>query len=283
MMKQSLKRRDFFTDKQIKFQVYGVKIGVKAERASYLEKVFPLLKKTYTNGLETVNEEDVEFHFYIKRVKGKGYALYRNDEVMTENPLREIFFDAVESQIRVTIAEFASSKVFLHAGVVSWKGRAIIFPGRSYAGKTTLVAELVKNGALYYSDEYAVLNEEGCVEPFPKWLSMRGIIDRHTQLDCSVESLGGRAGTDAIPVDMVLITEYDAQKKTPKAWHSRRLSVGQGIMEILPHTFPIRNKPKFVLEVLNKLATRAIIVKTVRGEAKKFAVTLLNYFESQMD
>lgn len=282
-MNRTLRRKDFFTDEQIKFQAYGVKIGVKAERASYLEKVFPLLKKIYTNGLETVSEREVEFHFYIKRVNGKGYELYRNDEIIAESPLREIFFDSVESQIRVTIGEYARSKVFLHAGVVGWKGKAIIIPGKSYSGKSTLVAELVKKGALYYSDEYAVLDTDGKVQPFPKWLSLRGIIDPYTQLDYSVESLGGTAGSDTIPAGMVLIMRYDESVKTSRGWKPERLSAGQGMMEILPHTLPIRNEPKFVLEVLNKLVTRAIIVKTVRGEAKEFAETLLNYFEYQTD
>lgn len=272
-------RRNFFNEGVIKFQAYGVKIGVKAEKKSYLEAVFPLLKKIYTAGLETVAGREIEYQFYIRRVKGKGFELYRNDELVLENQNREIFFDAVESSIRVTIAEYARAKVFLHAGVVGWKGRAIIIPGRSYAGKTTLVAELVKKGAVYYSDEYAVLDAEGNVQPFPKWLSLRGIINSHTQLDCSVESLGGVAGRATIPAGMVLMMRYDESAEVTSGWQPERLSRGQGIMEILPHTLPIRNQPEFVLQVLNKLTARAIIIKTIRGEAKEFAAVLLNYFE----
>ena len=59
-------------------------------------------------------------------------------------------------------------RVFVHAGVVGWKGHAIVIPGRSRSGKTTLVAELVKAGAEYYSDEFAVLDAEGRVHPFPE-------------------------------------------------------------------------------------------------------------------
>jgi hypothetical protein len=114
-------------------------------------------------------------------------------------------------------------------------------------------------------------------------LSLRGIIDPHTQLECSVESIGGIAGTKTIPVGMVLIAQYKKEKRIPKRWNPRRLSSGQAMMEILPHTVPIRNKPKFVLKVLNNLTSRAIIVKTVRGEAKDFANTLLNYFKIHTD
>ncbi|HLM60633.1 MAG TPA: hypothetical protein VK308_07515, partial [Pyrinomonadaceae bacterium] len=226
---------------------------------------------------------EVEYLFVIEKVEGGGLRLYRNGEIVIPNvPAKDTFFEMVESQIRVTIAEFAHSKVFLHAGVVGWKGKAIVIPALSFSGKTTLVAELAKKGALYYSDEYAVLDSDGNVQPFPKWLSLRGIINDYVQQDHPVESLGGVTGTETISVGMVLIAKYNKEKKIPKQWRPRRLSRGEGIMEILPHTLPIRNNPKFVLDVLNKLASRAIIVKTVRGEAKEFSDTLLNYFERQV-
>ena len=116
---------------------------------------------------------------------------------------------------------------------------------------------------------------------FPKWLSLRGIIDDSTQLDRPVEEIGGASAVETIPVGLVLIAKYRKGKKIPKKWQPVRLRQGEGIMEILPHTLPIRNKPKFVLEVLNKLTNRAIIVRTVRGEAVEFAETLLGYFEKQ--
>lgn len=277
------KRKDRFTENHIRFQAYGVKVGIEAEKQSHLKEIYSRLGRVFTGGLKPASESEIEYRFFVKRTRCGVYELYRNDEKTIEESDKEIFFDSVESQIRVTIAEFAREKVFLHAGVIGWKGRAIIIPATSYSGKTTLVAELAKKGALYYSDEYAILDADGNVEPFPKWLSLRGIIDDYTQLECSVESLGGVSGTETIPVKMILIARYDKKKKSPQKWRPKLLSGGQGMMEILPHTLPIRNKPEFVLKVLNKLVSRAIIVKTVRGEAKEFAETLLNFFEHNTD
>ena len=279
-------QNDFLIGKQLKFQAFGVKIGVEAEKILYLRKLYHLLEKTFPGGFEAVERQEIEYSFTIKSVKterGERFELFRNDEKVIEDAGGEFFFQMVESEIRITVAEFAVARVFLHAGVVAWKNQAIVIPARSYSGKSTLVAELVKKGAVYYSDEYAVLDASGNVQPFPKWLSLRGIIDPYTQLDCSVESIGGIAGTKTIPVGMVLIARYKKDKKIPEKWNPRKLSGGEAVMEILPHTLPIRNKPKFVLEVLNKLTSRAIIVKTVRGEAKDFADTLLNYFEIQTE
>lgn len=280
-MNKLLTRKDFLNGNQICFQKYGVKIGIQAAKISYLKEVYAALEKIFPKGLEPSAERETEFQFSIKSKKDGTFEFYLKAEKLFEHGDRELFFKMLESRIRITIAEFAAGKVFLHAGVVGWKGRAIIIPATSFSGKTTLVAEMVKKGADYYSDEYAVLDADGNVEPFPKWLSLRGIIDDATQMDCSVESIGGRAAVETIPAGLILIAKYKKGRKIPKKWQPKRLKPGEAIMEILPHTIPIRNKPEFVLEVLNKLANRAIIVKTVRGEAPAFAETLLGYFESQ--
>lgn len=259
---------------KIGIESYGVRIGIEtdmdpAELKRRLSKILP-------NGFKEIQVNSVEHNFLLARNK-TVFELYKNKERITEADSTELIFDQFESQLRITVAEFAVEKVFLHAGVVGWKGKAIIIPAKSFQGKTTLVAELVKKGAAYYSDEYAVLDENGFVHPFPKMLSMRGIIDNFTQLDLPVESLGGTAGTEPIPVAMVLITEYRKNAK----WKPERLSVGRGIMEILSHTIPIRHQPEFSLKVLNKMVNRAVITKTRRGEAAETANLLLDFFEKQ--
>ena len=49
-----------------------------------------------------------------------------------------------------TVAQRSRQMLFVHAGVVGWRGLAIVIPGRSHTGKSTLVAELVWRGAVYY-------------------------------------------------------------------------------------------------------------------------------------
>ena len=51
------------------------------------------------------------------------------------------------------IAQRATDHLFVHAGVVAWRGSAILMPGRSFAGKTTLVRTFLEEGATYYSDD----------------------------------------------------------------------------------------------------------------------------------
>ena len=61
----------------------------------------------------------------------------------------------------------AQDCLFVHAGVVGWQGKAILIPGRSFSGKTTLVKALIEAGATYYSDEFAILDRQGLVHPYP--------------------------------------------------------------------------------------------------------------------
>ena len=67
----------------------------------------------------------------------------------------------LESDLQITVALQAKNRLFVHAGVVGWRNRAILIPGRSFSGKSTLVEALVRAGASYYSDEFAVLDAKG--------------------------------------------------------------------------------------------------------------------------
>ncbi|MEJ7860031.1 MAG: hypothetical protein WKF90_00205 [Pyrinomonadaceae bacterium] len=266
---------------QIFIKVYGVKICIETNKKAFLKELKNEITRILPVKVEFINSQISDHTFYIEVSEGEKYELYKNEKSLGQM-LKSDVLVVFDSRLRLTVGEFAVSKVFLHAGVVSWKGEAIVIPANSFKGKTSLVAELVKKGALYYSDEYAVLNRDGCVEPFPKQLSLRGIVNEYAQVDRTVESLGGRKGTKKIPVGMILLTEFKPQLSTKK-WKPRLLSPGRGVMEILPHTISIRNDTKLALNVLNKIASRAIIAKSKRGEAKEFVDLLINFFENHVN
>lgn len=254
--------------------MYGVKVGIETNRKYFFDKIKSEIQNLLPIETFDLNFEKTNRRFSIKLFGKENFRVEIDNEkthfgVESEKCLSYFF-----SHLRVKVAEYAESKVFLHAGVVGWKKQAIIIPANSFKGKTTLVSELVKQGAEYYSDEYAVLDENGLVHPFPKMLSMRGIIDKYTQKDISAEEFG-KTGIDPLPVGLVLFTEFVKGAD----WEPESLSVGQSIMEILPHTIPIRYKPEFSLSVLNKILSRAIIAKSQRSEASQFAKILIEYFE----
>jgi hypothetical protein len=61
----------------------------------------------------------------------------------------------------------------VHAGAVLWGERALLLPGGTHAGKSSLVAELLRRGATYLSDEYALIDSNGLVHAYPRPLLLR--------------------------------------------------------------------------------------------------------------
>jgi len=168
-------------------------------------------------------------------------------------------------------------RVFVHAGVVGWKGQAIVIPGRSYSGKSTLVAELVRAGATYYSDEYAVLDSRGRVHPFDKPLELRDE-GQFRQTKVTAAELGGHSGTKPLPVGLVLMTQF----KSGARWRPRKLTAGKGVLEMLFNTVSARRSPEKALQTLQRVTAQADVLKGVRGNATEVVPAVLRRVEGRL-
>lgn len=196
--------------------------------------------------------------------------LYRDGDEIARTSDIEQLFETFESNLQLYIAEMSPRKVFVHAGVVGWRGQAILIPGRSMSGKTTLVHELVRAGAIYYSDEYAVLDERGRVHPFAKPLAIRQP-DNFKQVKHAVEEFGGRAGTTSLPVGLVVVSKY----RDGARWQPRRLTEGRGALELLANAIAARRQPKRVIATLQKVVRHAPVIKSARGKASNAVEAIL--------
>jgi hypothetical protein len=180
--------------------------------------------------------------------------------------------------MKMYVAEMARRRVFVHAGAVGWRGKAIIIPGRSFSGKSSLVAELVRRGATYYSDEYAVLDARGRVHPYPQPLAIRRS-GSAKQKKCWAADIGGVTGTKLLPVGRVIVSRYEAGRR----WRPERLSVGSAILELLDNTVPARRKPEVVVHALRSAVTGAVVLKGARGEARETAALILDACDLDRD
>jgi hypothetical protein len=178
-----------------------------------------------------------------------------------------------DTEMRLFIARKAPGVIFVHAGVVAHRGKTIVLPGLSFAGKTTLVAALVRAGARYYSDEFAVLDENGLVHPYAKRLSLRD--ENLIQFEHPVESFGGTAGDEPLPVGLIAVTSY----KPGGEWQPRRLTAGEGAMAMLSNTVPARERPEESLRAVKRAVGGAIALESERGEAEALAPLLLAELE----
>lgn len=208
--------------------------------------------------------------------RARRASVLHGDEVeLARTRAPEEILDVLEADLRHHVAEHARRRVFVHAGVVGFRGRAIVIPGRSHSGKSTLVGELIRAGATYYSDEYAVLDARGRVYPFAKPLSIReGIIFKRTTRR-PVESFGGEAGRKPLPVGLVVLCRY----RKGRRFRPKTLSAGQGTLEMVAHTVSARRDPAAALQALRQVAKGASIITSLRGEAEETAVRILEYAE----
>jgi hypothetical protein len=183
---------------------------------------------------------------------------------------------SLESISRFHVALYAPRRVFVHAGVVGWHDEAIVIPGMSFTGKSCLVDALVRAGATYYSDEFAVFDDRGYVHPYAKPITLRGKQDA-TDRKYRVESIGGRSGTRPIPVGLIVVSRY-----APGAhWHPHLVSPGQAALALLANTVCIRHRPEIALPVLRRAVEGAAAQSGRRGEAEQIAESLLSYLEKR--
>jgi hypothetical protein len=201
---------------------------------------------------------------------GATYQVLADGKLLVDGAAMAPALVQLGGQLTIHVAEYAPDFVFVHAGVVAWQGRALLLPGVSHAGKSTLVAELVRAGATYYSDEFALLDSQGRVHPFARDLRIRQP-GKPDQTSVPLTQLSGRAGTGALTVSMVVFAEYAENA----CWAPEPLSQGRAVLEMLLHTVPVQRTPARVLATVSATVKNAAVRKTLRGEAVPAAHALI--------
>ena len=252
----------------------GRHIGFRTDKPGLLKRI----QECFPPGWKPSDRQKVR-RVYSVRVAGQGggpgprktHNLYMNASRIERSRDLEYLLDRMEADLHLYVAERATRRIFVHAGVVGWEGRAIVLPGRTFTGKTTLVAELLRLGATYYSDEYAVLDAKGRVHPFPRPLSIRGDDPSVRAARRAPEAFDAEVGRTPLPVGLVALTRYRPEAR----WKPRRLSDGKGVMALLENTVPARRRPKASLATLRLVVAGAPVLKGARGEARATAEALL--------
>ena len=254
---------------------FGAHVGLRTNDPATL----PAMMETLPPGWEASSDAEVE-HLYsvVSFVTKQGAAgapaekawiLYDSwHHVVGPGPRDEIL-DALENAVRMKVAEFSPTRVFVHAGVVGWHGKAIVVPGKSFSGKSTLVAELTRAGAVYYSDEYAVFDDQGLVYPFLADASIRPPGD-FAGRPIAPTTLG-EVGSEPIPLGTVVSTRY----REDAAVELRPLSRAEGAMVLLANTVSARVAPERALPALRAAMTDASAVEGDRGEAREAVSAIL--------
>jgi hypothetical protein len=246
------------------FTAYGVEGAISADRPEVLERARVCLPPAWEDGPPA----PAKGRFSIT-AGGQGFEVSRDDVTRVVTPDLEIALNVLDAEVRAHVALRAPERVFVHAGVVAHAGGTIVIPGASFSGKTTLVAELIQAGATYYSDEFAVLDPDGRVHPYPKPLSIRN--GERWGVDHPAESLGATIGMEPLPAALIAVTSY----RPGARWAPERRSAGDGAMALLANTVPVRERPREALAAVSRAAADAVVLEGERGDAGATAAALL--------
>lgn len=183
--------------------------------------------------------------------------------------------DLLERRIRSKIALTAPDHVFVHAGVVELDGQAVVIPGYSFTGKTTLVGALLAAGCGYVSDEYAVLDRDGLVTPYPRPLSVRQADG--TRRHVAPED-GGRPVDELLAPAAVVTIPRGEGPMTLVRGRSR-----EAVMALINNTVSARARPAEAMSAAAAVARRATYWRGTRGDADEAAGLVMSRIRSEAE
>jgi hypothetical protein len=247
------------------FLAYGERFGVRSNSLDVMRTLVSLLPP----GTRECRSQKVERVFSVLHggpsrggpVK-RFHIAYTNEMKFARDLDLETVYEKFESEVHLHVASVAQTRVFIHAGVVALNGKAILVPGRSQSGKSTLTLEFIKAGATFYSDEYAVLDSRGRVYPFPRPMQFRdgdGLMQKRVRAD----EVGAGTGLKPLPIGLILLTKF----RSGASWRPQSIPSGRAVLKLLAHSVTTRNQPEASLKTVRVLASRAPVVSSPRGEA----------------
>jgi hypothetical protein len=254
---------------------YDFRIGVRSNDVDALDRVRRehLLSswKVRTTGSRRVE------HLYSIRI-GKApnrrglkvfHLLYAGGALLKRTDNLDELFDFFDMQLHVDVALSAAKRTFVHAAAVGFPGGAIIVPGRSHSGKSTLAKALADAGGVLYSDEFAVIDETGRVHPYPRPLSLRQ--KSGPPLRTPVEQHGGGPQLKPLRVAAVVLTRYERGA----LFRPATVTPGEAVLGMVENAPSMRMNSARDLRALGAVALNALRLRGPRGPARAAARVLL--------
>lgn len=176
-------------------------------------------------------------------------------------------WDRLESDLGLFAVERLTGLVAVHAATLVIDGSAMLLPGRSHAGKTTLALALAEAGATLASDEYALVDREGRVTgwPRPARVRLEGTDSRRVPV---------AAGAGPVPVGSVALLRYDpalVEGVLDVATPSR----ADAVVAVLDETVCARSRPDESLDAALSVTAAPRVLRGRRGEAASAAAALI--------
>jgi hypothetical protein len=243
---------------RIAFESDGVRISLSGNRAEVVDRLPGLVPP----GATACDPEEATESFGVIADPNGAYTFTRGNSPVSHGVDLEFGLALMQTQIRIYIGLKAPNRIFVHAGAVGVNGRAVLLPGRSFSGKTSLVAAFVRAGATYLSDEYAVLDESGLVHPYPIPLSVRDANNERSPI--AADQFGGATTDTPLKVGAIVVTSFNPGGR----WNPVELTPARAALALLHNTLAALERSAEALPVLRRATQGALLLEGERGEAE---------------
>jgi hypothetical protein len=178
--------------------------------------------------------------------------------------LRHLLWEANQQAIERT-----DDLVLVHAAGAVLDGGALIFPGPMGAGKSTLVASLVRAGAGYLTDEVVALDPlTQHVQPYPKYLALD---------DALVTPDSIRPGAVAAPAPPRLVVAPRYERGAVATLEPLRR--GEALSVVAQHAFHLDRHGAHKLDALAAMVERSLCFRLVSGDVDDATALLLGLLD----
>jgi hypothetical protein len=252
------------------YAAFGVSWEVRSDNASLYHALLDRLPPNATPS----TDRDMERCYVLRTLpatiseRDASYLLLADGRPLVRSSEATEVADAFEENVRWLVAERSPRRVFLRAGVVGWRDRAIVIPGGRGTGKSMLVRALVGAGASYFSDDYAVL-EGNMVQPYPSRVPCWPPLGQG--LSCWLQECSAQHEPKPVPVGVVLFSPY----QPGAVFKPKLISRGKALLGMFKQAVAAQRNPAHVLRILETVSRRCNALEGVRGDAHAVASYLL--------
>lgn len=252
---------------------YGVAVGVTDDTGSGIPA---RLREVLAPEFETSNGPVAVAYRVVDDpggAPGTRQTVVRDGATALEATDTDRVFAWLCQDIENTVARTSHEKLFVHAGVVGWRGVAIVVLGRSFAGKSTLVAELVRRGAVYFSDEFAVLDDEGLVHPYRRPLVLRGETEA-----CPNLRLLRNPHEPPLPIGLIVAGSY----QPGSAWRPIVQRGARATLPLIDGCVRGREESARLLRIAARVTPNLVTLQGPRPDASDVAAELLDLVDDAL-
>ncbi|MFA7710547.1 MAG: hypothetical protein WCY30_05540 [Candidatus Neomarinimicrobiota bacterium] len=158
--------------------LFKIQIGLAEVSLECSQSLSAKIRNSVFSAIIKSTAKQTRIHYNIQ-AQNERFELFRNNRLTHRNRHLNRIIYALEWQIVNDLINQNPTALKLHAAALTWQKSGLIFCGAPSTGKTSLSILLMQNGWQLCSDEFAFLNPNGKIIPFPRNLIIKPHLREH--------------------------------------------------------------------------------------------------------